>query len=341
MLPGLVALDRELEALRRNHRDWYELHLIAASALYALPEKAVATEAIARLFGAAHAAAERDFTALCLKISAIGVDGNRPLLYPPLFRTPLQTGAAYAPSPKWAEALRIASALTAEFTRSINERLLGVAGRFVTEPAFLSEVRGLRAAWESLPHADRPPFPLARPVPIAEPPIGAMPACVSAATFNDLLVAFLNRWGLISLVDWHLPLPQGPLLPSPLATGAAAEPHHGIRINLPIHYPLLGDDALIDRITRMQAQAAKEAGVPAVIGPIRHYEQYAQMFRLFHLETAVESRFRADPPRGYVTQLRCAAAAELGVSPGTVTRMRRWIGECRDGGGDRIRPLPD
>jgi len=330
-----------LEALRRNHPDWYKRHLPTPSAFYALPEKAVATQAIAQLFGAPPAAAERDFTALCLKYSAIGVAGYRLLSFPPLVRKPLETGAEYAPSPAWAEVLRKVSALTAEFTRSTNVRLLGVAGRFVTEPVFLSEVGGLRAAWESLPHADRPAFPLARPIPIAEPPIGEMPAGASSATFSGVLVAFLDRWGLISLVDWHLPLPQGPFLPSLHPAGAIAEPRHGIRIILPIHYPLLGDDALVLRITEMQTQAAKVAGVPAGIGPITHYGQYAKMFRLFHIETAMESRFSGEPPRGYATKLGYAAAAELEVVPATVRRLRKWIEVCRSGGRAEIRELRD
>jgi len=151
---------------------------------------------------------------------------------------------------------------------------------------------------------------------------------------------FLDRWGLTRLITWELPDPQGPLLPNVLPEGPA-RPAHGIHLFLPLHYPLQGDDDLLGRVREFQRQQANELGLPSGFAGIAHHAQYAQMFRLIHLDRAVRGRFHGRPPRGIVSALEAAAASHLGIGAESVRRLWKWIRTCRRGGRRTIRQLRD
>jgi hypothetical protein len=156
----------------------------------------------------------------------------------------------------------------------------------------------------------------------------AVPAGTLA--FVEHLRLFLDRWGLIQLVTWDLPDPQGPLLPNVLSEGPA-RPVHGVHLFLPLHYPLQGDDDLLGRVREFQRQQAIELGLPPTFAGIGHHTQYAQMFRLIHLDRAVRGRFDPRPPRGIVSVLEAAAASVLGIGEESVRRLWKWIRTCRRG----------
>ncbi len=159
--------------------------------------------------------------------------------------------------------------------------------------------------------------------------------------FIERIADFLNRWGLISLYDWHLPMPQGPLLPSHLPSGAPAEPRQGVWIILPLHYPLQGDDDLLKEIARLQRRNAVDLGLPAGLWPVKHVKQQARFIHLIHLETVLRSRFDGKPPRGFVGMVEHATADHLGVELGTVQRLRKWVTKCRAGNRNSIPRLRD
>ena len=131
------------------------------------------------------------------------------------------------------------------------------------------------------------------------------------------------------------------MVPSPLPAGSLAEPSHGVRIFLPLHYPLRGDDNLLRAIASAQSAVARENGLPAGVGPVKHHQQYAQMFRLAHLELVLRGRFVGKRPNGFVTALTGTAAAELGVSDEAVRRLRKWVVACRAGRRSGIPRLQD
>jgi len=342
LTPGITvfrSIDEDLVHFRHEHPIWAE-QLLGSHATYAIPRRAVADLALTKLFTPEQLAAERIFSECCANWRAVGVRGDQPIFYPLLTPTKLVIDDETATANNFSKADRIALDQHVRESQAVNERLLGVAGRLLTEPVFLEQVALLRTAWEALPINLRAELPLGRPGPVREPSSVPLIAADGVGFFDQLSV-FLDRWGLISLNDWDLPLPQGPLLPSGLPNGAVAEPRHGIRIILPLHYPLLGDDQLLRGIADMQRAAALENDLPAGLASIKHYVQHAQMFRLIHLESVLRSRFLNETPYRFVTVLTSAASCELGVEPGTVKRLRNWIRVCRNGRRDTIARLRD
>ncbi|MDB5306934.1 MAG: hypothetical protein JWO38_1136 [Gemmataceae bacterium] len=142
----------------------------------------------------------------------------------------------------------------------------------------------------------------------------------------------------MQLATWDLPDPQGPLLPNPLPGDALVSPSHGVHIFIPVHYPLQGDDDLLRRVREFQRQQATELGLASGFGGVGHHAQYAQMFRLIHLDRAVRGRFPGRPPRGLVS---ATEAAYLRIGPESVRRLHKWIRTCQAGGRRTISRLRD
>lgn len=329
-----------LADLVRDHPTWYKRHL-NTEALYAIPERSVQSLSLVPLFDRKDLAAEREFARSCRLMSAIGMASGHAIAYALLTPGPPEVDGQTARMMGLSDRQRTEIAQLQGEVERANERLLGVAGRLVTEPAFLTEVAELREAWEALPIAGRPPFPIDRYVEIATPPSTGECVPGSAVAWRRKVNRVLDRWGLVSLNGWHLPMPQGPLVPSPLPAGSVAEPAHGVRIFLPLHYPLKGDDNLLHAIAAAQSAVARENGLPAGVGPVEHYQQYAQMFRLAHLELVLRGRFVGNPPKPFVRALTGAAAVELDMSIESVSRLRKWMVACRAGRRNGIRRLRD
>ena len=214
---------------------------------------------------------------------------------------------------------------------SARNRLLGVVGRLLTSPEFLIETEALKKESEKLAAADRPSWPLQRPVRVASPPVESREAGPEIVDFVGHLKVHLDRWGLMKLVDWDLPEPQGPLFDDQLPLAAPASPTHGVRITLPLHYPLQGDDDLLRQIKEYQQQAMKDQGLPTHLAAIGNHDQFAQFFRLIRVETTLRSRWAEKAPPHAVGLIESAAAKVLKRTPDTIHRMRKRIATLRSG----------
>ncbi|MFO0802848.1 MAG: hypothetical protein U0791_06960 [Gemmataceae bacterium] len=233
-----------------------------------------------------------------------------------------------------------------------SDRQLGVIGWLLTEPMFLRELEALKVSHAALAPTERPRFPMTRLSKIRLPNISIAdvkfpppfdqrlvtiqhmnePAPESEAVvgFRALLNGLLDKWGLACLATWDLPLPQGPLLPNLFPPGSHLHPAHGVNLHLPIHYPLQGDDQLLKRIRDLQREQAATLGLPPSFGGISHHQQYAQMFRVLHLDLSILSRLREKRP-GLVGVIEIAGANAFGISTGQVRKLRHAITACRKG----------
>lgn len=333
--PPLRWTNVALDTFWGEHPDWVQA-LPGDGPHYAVPGAALDGPALEGIFGA-QLVIERDFTRLCDEHGIIGVWRRRTIACHLLTRPPLQLDPTLLARLNW-DARQVAMIRDADArTDSAHARLQGVVGWLLTEPTFLAEVVQLRAGYDALPVAERPSFPLGR-VTILESPSGQVLHAGTAA-FAGGVRQFLDRWGLTRLITWELPDPQGPLLPNFLPEGPA-RPAHGVHVFLPLHYPLQGDDDLLGRVREFQRQQALELGLPSAFAGVAHHAQYAQMFRLMHLDRAVRGRFGGRPPRGIVSALE-AAASHLGIGAESVRRLWKWIRICHRGGRQTIRRLRD
>jgi hypothetical protein len=142
----------------------------------------------------------------------------------------------------------------------------------------------------------------------------------------------MDRWGLTRLVTWDLPEPQGPLMPSLLPPQAQAMPPHGVHLVLPLHYPVKGDDALLQLVQDEQRKLASSLQIEASFAGVPHHEAYEQMFRLLHLERAMWARRSpGQSDRGLVDLISRAAFKVLGVSAERFKKLRNAGNKCRRG----------
>ena len=216
-------------------------------------------------------------------------------------------------------------------TDSISGRLKGYMGWLVTDPEFLKARDELAAQWRAPPETSRP-YPIVRSlaVPKGPPESGLAPEPVAA--FQQVLNAFLDRWGLTRMLTWDLPEPQGPMLPSPIPTDAPAMPKHGLHFVLPTHYPLTGTDDLLHQFQEQQASLAKEQGLDTTMAGLPHFEAYGQMLEVDLLERTILSRYgKPKRPRGLVTVMERSIAEALGLSAHQVQKLRKAIAACRKG----------
>ena len=292
---------------------------------------------------AAQGAAERAFTALCSEFRAVGVHHGRLITGTPLNERPPAPDRDLLEYAKhfggWTDAdVRAAEAALSKAAQP-PDRMKGYAGWLLTEPAFLAEAAGVRQAWEHLPAARRPSFPLNRPVPDPDyPAAGIRRRRVPAVqAFGDCLVGFLDKWALTGLATWDLPVPQGPLVPNLLPPHSPAFPRHGVHITLPMYYPLTGDDEMLAEVLRLQQEAARALGVGPSAAGLPHHQAYAQLLDVLHLERAVRSRFPGPkPPRGLATRIVAAGVTCLELSEDQVTRYRKAIARCLRGERDQV-----
>jgi len=208
----------------------------------------------------------------------------------------------------------------------------------ITEPAFLHDRDELASRWRALPAAERP-YPIARSVQLPTLPLGARQAQPTVAKFQQDLNAFLDLWGLIRMVTWDLPEPQGPLLPAPFAADSPAMPKHGLHLVLPIHYPLTGTDDLLKQIRQQQVELARELGLDTSMAGLPHYEAYGQMLEVHLMELTIRSRYGKPRRPGLVTVMEAAMAETLNRSVDQVQKLRKAISACRAGKRSSVRWL--
>lgn len=268
------------------------------------------------LFEGTDADAERAHTRLCDEHRAVGTWWAKPFACPLL--RPEPTGIRPG---SWAER-----------EAEIEERLRGVAGWLLTDPAFLEHTQYLMDYWEALGAAVRPEFPLGF---ASVKPSGTTTG--EEAEFHDLLAKYLARWGLSRLVTPGLPEPQRLEWTSPGAAGR----NRGwwdVTVVIPVHYPVQGRE-LIRQIRERQQDAAARMDVAAGFAAVAHVKAYARMFRLHHLERTLASRFPSEKPRGFAGHVIAAAMTSLGLSYDQVRKLRKGITACRSGKRAQVRWL--
>lgn len=327
------------KAFRQEHASWHMLARVE-SPLYSLPPSVIdslapATGRRAPLLSATDAKAERAFRTLCESYPAVGCWLDDPVCFPFL--------TAPAPPPPAELMQGLGCSLTQQLAiqqvfqdnQERSERLKGYVGWLLTEPTFLEQTRQLSQSWQGLENATRPLFPLER-VGRFRPAayIGELPAEVPS--FQRQLQGFLDRWGLMQLSSWDLPVPQGPFLPNPLPPGAPALPAHGIHLVLPLHYPLQGDDHLMRQIFEFQRQAVRALGLDESLAGLPHFQAYAVLFDVLHLERVIRSRLTGSPPPGFVMALEQAITTALKCSLASVQKSRKGISACLRGQRSRV-----
>jgi len=305
------------------------------SPLYCLPNPAItslsgAKDSYAPLLCAADAQAERALTFLCEKHHAVGCWQDVPVLCPYL------TAPVNMPEVGQLQALGLNPVQQSQFkrlfqgTQERSVRLKGYVGWLLTEPAFLEQMRQLSQRWQEFASERRPLFPLGR---IGRYPTPASSGDLSSEVrgFHHDFQVFLDRWGLMQLSSWDLPDPQGPHLPNLLPPGSPALPVHGIHLVLPLHYSLQGDDNLIQQIYAFQRQAVRDLGLDESLAGLPHFQAYAAMFDVLHLERVIRSRLDGSRPPGFVTAMEQAVATTLDCSLASVQKSRKGISACQRG----------
>lgn len=191
--------------------------------------------------------------------------------------------------------------------------------------------------WKRLSLGQRPAFPLQRAITLPTKPVGGRVADAGVAQFQHDLEDFLDRWGLMSMVTWDLPMPQGPLIPAPVRPDSPAMPKHGLHIVLPIHYPVRAGDELLFEIQRQQVELARENRLDTSIAGLPHHEAFGQMLEAEHIEQTIRSRYaeRGKNP-GFVLAVEHAIADVLGIGINHAKRLRKATSACKRGKRDSI-----
>jgi hypothetical protein len=329
---------------RKGFRDWsaewaeFEARnpgFAAANPIYCLP-----TTAIVELAGSwgkrtpfldsTREQSEKEFTNLCTRHKVVGVWHGQMVRYDYLLLDePTLTGSQV--NRRSNAHVRKDSAVDRRIAE-VRSRLRGVAGWLLTDPTFGADLAAVRAAWEALPLLERPLFPLTRARRAMAPPPDAVPADQAMSSFAENFHKLMDRWGLMRLITWDLPEPQGPFLPSTVPPLAQAMPQHGVHLVLPIHYPVMRDDALLQVVQEQQQTLASSLGIDESFAGVPHHEVYDHIFRLLHLERAMRARVRPGQSlRGLVDTIRQATVKELDISEGYFDKLRKGINNCHRG----------
>jgi hypothetical protein len=323
----------EWDSFRKAHSAW-PAKLGDVSVAYCLPDAAINTLAKPfgnrkAFFGELLAAAELDFSKFCTKHHAVGWWQRRHVVHGLLQRSS-EPGAEDMQRAGWTSQQQGAARELIKKADEAAHRCKGVMGWLLTEPAFIAEAASLHHEWLGLPSEYRPTFPFLRTGFADHPRAATPPSGVKDYWLH--LGRFLDRWGLIGMATWDLPLPQGPLMPTPLPLDARAMPEHGVHIVLPIHYPIQGDDDLLKQIHQSQQQRARELGLNESFSALRHYRAYSNMFDVLHLERAILSRTgESKPPFGFRLRVQQAIAGGLNLSTEAVQAYCKMIAACRKG----------
>lgn len=233
---------------RRQHKPWLERHASSdINVLYRLPEAIIGILAQPLRYGRsilskAAIDAEREFDKLCGQHDAEGVYHSQCVVYRHL--RPLAPRRADEQYASWGysdhDIAKIQEGLA--HSRELQQRSRGYLGRLVTDPTFLTARERLREIWQMLPEEVRPGFPLRRFIAglRLENAVLGTPAL---SDFQVGLEAFLDRYGLLSMVTWELPDPAGPLL-----DGHPKLPHllagRPVQVAVPAHFHFPDTDDL-------------------------------------------------------------------------------------------------
>jgi len=336
MSGGLIRHPQlDCDAFDRDHPGWPRR--VPGEPLYSLPEKMISRlgqpgQGRPPVLDGPAVEAERHLLTLCRRHHAVGYFGRNPIDYPHLTPPLPPPARGDVLDLEWSGAQWLGVERGLRKTNQANLRLGGYAGWLATEPPFLAAVTDLATRWRALPAAIRPDFPLRRPTPLPRAHEGLSPAPEPVYAFAADFHSFCDRWGLMAMATWDLPLPQGPLLPSPLPPGSPALPANAVYLAVPAHYPLAGDDDLL-RLVRAQQQAlADRLGLGRGCAGLPHHKFYGRVLEVVHLELAITGRYPGNRrPRGFVGVMVEAVAEALGLSVDRVRGLRKVIAACRHG----------
>jgi len=339
---GGVDVEAEWARFASEHADWPAMAR-QADPLYRLPEPTI--EVLSRaenprgpFIEATAASAERDLSAICEKIGAVGFLRGRPIRHPLL--VPDRNTRALVDAMDWSPEMKADARRALALAQPAAARMKGYVGRLMTDPEFLHGVETLQKHWSELPRNERPDFPLRRAAPTIPGLVGMTQAAPATSGFQMGLEKLLDHWGLIELATWDLPHPQGPLIPCLLPPGAPALPRHGLHIVIPLWYPMIGDDEIQKRILEQQRSIAASLELDSGIAGLPHHALYAQMLDVILLEKTIRDRYGMPPRRaGFVTRMEDAIAAGMHVSRDQIKKLRKAISMCLRGNRDKVKFL--
>jgi hypothetical protein len=337
--------DRAWKSFAEEHSSWLN-GFPAAEPIYLLPKETIRLLARrnpkGKRFILPHFVdSEYAFTALCEAAQGVGVWRGQSIQYGPMTNRqmlPFPVELLKAAKLSADQQLRLPEA--SRLAEEPRHRVLGVPGWLLTEPAFLAQTEVLKALWNALPSKEQSLISLSRTRPGTMPPKNSTVANTQLSAFLSQYEEFLDRWGLLRMATWDLPLPQGPLLPAPLPVAAAAAPTHGIHLVLPVHYRIQDNDGLVDKILDLQEQAVRQLGIDPSFAGLPHSEAYGQMFEILHLERAIRSRERpGNTLHGHGLAMEAAMASCIGPKVATVQKYRTAISACLRGERSKVRML--
>jgi hypothetical protein len=327
---GIIRLLRvDIEEFKRDFPTWSDRHW-RDEPVYCLSPAVIASLAkpigntIPALLTDEEAAEEEAFTALCGRYSTVGFLGCKTIAFHPLSPRDFRVDelAEFFPGKR-------AALYSLEKTaRDHAKRGLAYVGHLWCDRGYQADLDALRDRWAGLSAYDRPCLPLIRPVedPRTLNEKYGTSFSEEGFAFVDLLVEFLNKWGLVQLSTWDLPDPQSTLMPNPFPPGSPAAPGGGVNLHFPTGFPVLDRDQIQDKIQELQAAIARELGIGLALAGPTAIESYAHKAAVILLERTVLQRFPGKPPKGAVAHVIKAAAITLKRDEETIRRYRKEIG---------------
>jgi len=332
-----------LENFRANHPDWsrrldgndpiYEIPLKAIEECCSSPRLPPGRNTRPPLFEKEQAEAEREFTAVCNRFHWVGCWKNNGVPFPLLKTVRIAAAQPFFEEMQFRPEQQQQLLSQDDRLEEIRSRSLGTVGWLLTDPQFLKEIAKLQVDYDGIPRAGRPSFPLKRVIVVPE---GIKREVLQE--FEQSLKTLLDRWGLIELITWDLPNPQGPMFPNVLPKDSVARPSHGVEVYIPNYFLLKGSDDLFLQARELQGLNANSQGIDASFAGNSHYETYGQMFRIMLIEKAIRQRFET-LPRGAVDRIERSAAAALDLGIERVRCLRKWITRCQKGQRIHIKAL--
>jgi hypothetical protein len=250
---NFVPITPALTSFRKKYPGWLE-EWEKAGALYRLPIKTIRAlqkppEGRSPVMDDRNCEIETAFTDLCDQTNAIGYwNGGFINVHYLRSKKSLSISPAQRDLLNWTPTQVIQAERLSQRGDSISARLKGVAGWLITDPEFIRARDDQASRWGKLP-ADSRPLMISRSLKLSARPQSDSESPEEVIQFQEDLNAFLDKWGLMQMLTWDLPAPQGPLLPATSSVSDAPSiPKHGIHLVLPLHYPLTGNDDLLHHI---------------------------------------------------------------------------------------------
>lgn len=332
----------------RDHSSWF-VRLDDRQPLLAIPDAALKVLESPRMvrgkatfiFDAQTIESEKCFTNLCHRTHAIGVDRNRPVQHP--YIALKNNGAdALASMLKslpdgWTEAARRAATAATSRADSTIRDLKRYVGALISDPSYLEELAAIQQAWTALPEDIRPRIALARSgrffaddQPVSLRATESQMVSPSEVEFTRALNAFLDRWGLMGLATWDLPLPQGPLLPAMNALQIMQTPGAAVHIALTA-WQNPGRE-LVEELREHLAIQAESHDLPNSSKRIQLCGKHASFLEIHYLRLALRSRFTEKPPLGFSGAFKDVVARVLGIQEDHAnTLIKNLSASRRDG----------